>query len=125
MAHEDFLTRVIGEQKLREFAKKVKRVYVTEDVYKKLEGYAEGDYEIRWLLRVGKFRTSDVEKLKDAYPLSDDEAILLAICRRHRGKVVLFVEDEKIRRIADKLNVYSMNYEETVEYFNLKKKKYQ
>jgi DNA-binding beta-propeller fold protein YncE len=120
VAHEDFLTRLIGEQKLRKLAKKVKRILVIESVYKKLEGYVEGDYEIRWLLRIGKYRESDVEKLKDAYPLTDDEAILLAMCYRLKGKVVLFIEDEKLRRIADKLGVVSMNYEEAAKHFNLK-----
>lgn len=120
VAHEDFLTRLIGEQKVRKLAKKVKRIFVIESVYKKLEGYVEGDYEIRWLLRIGKYRQSDVEKLKDAYPLSDDEAILLATCYRQKRKVVLFVEEEKLRQIADKLGVVSMNYEEAAKHFHLK-----
>jgi DNA-binding beta-propeller fold protein YncE len=120
VAHEDFLTKLIGEQKLRKLAKKVKKIFVIEGVYKKLEGYVEGDYEIRWLLRLGKYRESDVEKLKEAYPLADDEAVLLAMCYRQRGKVVLFVEDEKLRQIADKVGVISMNYEEAAKHFNLK-----
>lgn len=121
VANEDFFARVIADGRLKSLHEKMKKVYVTPSLYEKVKDYYEKDFPAERVLKPGTYSESFAQKIKEVYEVDEETAIALAIARRGARKPLFLVEDERTRQIADKLNVYNMDYEEFLVSFGLEK----
>jgi len=121
VANEDFLARVIADGRLKALHEKLKKVYIAPDLYEKVKDYYEKDFPAERVLKPGSYSESFARKIKEVYEVTDEVAITLAIARRGARQPLLLVEEEKVRQIADKLNIYNMDYEEFLITFGLEK----
>lgn len=117
VASPAFINQLVESGNLEQAAKKVKRLYVTPDVYKKFWGVRYGDVDMSTFLREKGYYDDLVEEFVASYSLPKSAAMLLSAMKRGINKKTLLVGDARPKEILEDLGIKHISYSEFVEKF--------
>lgn len=120
-ADEEFLAKVVEDQKLALLASVAPRVFILPEIFEKYFEYEEEGLRADEVLFVRDFSEKAVEEVKEKFNLDDLRARFLAMIGKRWHEKVLFhrfwvlTEDGLIKEAAEKMKLKTMNYEEFIE----------
>lgn len=120
VAHSDFIEELLKQHKLPLMRDKLKKIYVTEEIFNRFERYKQDEIELRYYLKPRDYDDYKVDQLQEDYLLEREGATVVSIARGRRVfKLIVLVEDTSTRKVAEHFGYKTMNCQEFIEKYTL------